>query len=75
MNIYVLAMLVLVDLLFIYSNNNFPTELSHKIRTRPEKRIGGGGYGSLKNLNKDDKKKRKFQQVNGNNLQNKKFTR
>lgn len=51
----------------MYSN----LELSHKIRSRPEKRIGGGGYGSLKSMNKDDRKKRKFKQVNGNEFQSK----
>lgn len=50
-------------------------ELSHKLRARPEKRVGGGGYGSMKNMNRDDQKKRKFKQINGGDSRSKKFTR
>lgn len=40
-------------------------------RARPEKRVGGGGFGYYKNLNKDDKKQRIFKQVNRDQLQKK----
>lgn len=46
-------------------------ELGHKIRSRPEKRVGGGGYGRI---NEDDKNKaRKFKNISGQNP--KKFMR
>lgn len=69
---------------FITTPNNFNeisilfkiTELGHKIRDRPEKRVGGGGYGRFKNMNKDEQKVRKFRPVNSNGFnQKKKFTR
>lgn len=54
----------------------FVIELGHKIRSRPEKRVGGGGLGKFKNMNKDDQKARKFRQVNSNDFNSKrKFTR
>lgn len=72
LEIYALYVLLNITRSSIYFLN---AELSHKIRSRPEKRVGGGGYGSLKNMNKDDQMKRKFRQVNGSDFQNKKFTR
>lgn len=52
------------------------TELGHKIRSRPEKRVGGGGLGKFKSMNKDDQKTRKFRQVNSSDYSSKrKFTR
>lgn len=45
--------------------------MTHKIRSRPEKRVGGGGYGQYKTMNKDDKQ-RKFKQVNRNPSNNRK---
>lgn len=54
----------------------YPTELTHKIRSRPEKRVGGGGYGHFKEMNKDKGgKARKFKQVGRNDANKKKFTR
>lgn len=50
-------------------------ELAHKIRSRPEKRLGGGGYGRFKNANKEDKG-RKFRQVNPRDFnKNRNFSR
>lgn len=52
------------------------SELGHKIRSRPEKRVGGGGFGKYKNMNKDDQKTRKFRPVNSKDFNNKRtFTR
>jgi len=51
-------------------------KLAHKIRSRPEKRVGGGGYGQYKNANKDEQKVRKFRQINSKGFNNKRsFTR
>lgn len=48
-------------------------EMTHKIRSRPDKRVGGGGYGHHKTMNKDDKQRR-FKQVNRDQSRNgKKF--
>lgn len=49
-------------------------EMTHKIRSRPEKRVGGGGYGQYKTMNQSDKK-RKFKQIDRNQSNNKKFER
>lgn len=38
-------------------------------RQRPEKRVGGGGFGYYKNLNNDEKKQRTFKQINREQLQ------
>lgn len=43
------------------------------MRGRPEKRIGGGGYGYYKNMNNDERKPRSFKSVDSKNM--KKFTR
>lgn len=52
----------------------FDTELGHKMRGRPEKRVGGGGYGHFKTMNKDDQQKaRKFKNISGQDA--KKYTR
>lgn len=48
--------------------------MTHKIRSRPEKRVGGGGYGQYKSMNKSDDKRRKFKQID-RNQNNKKFER
>ncbi|XP_075146036.1 putative ATP-dependent RNA helicase pitchoune [Haematobia irritans] len=40
-------------------------------RQRPEKRVGGGGFGYYKNLNNDDRKQRTFKQINRDQLQKK----
>lgn len=40
-------------------------------RQRPEKRIGGGGFGYYKNMNEDKNKQRTFKQVNRDQLQKK----
>ncbi|XP_073818151.1 probable ATP-dependent RNA helicase pitchoune isoform X2 [Musca autumnalis] len=40
-------------------------------RVRPEKRVGGGGFGYYKNLNNDEKKQRIFKQVSREQLQKK----
>lgn len=54
----------------------FPLELGHKIRGRPEKRVGGGGYGHFKTMNNDDQNKaRKFKNISGTDLKRKQFTR
>lgn len=53
----------------------FFSEMTHKIRSRPEKRVGGGGFGHYKNMNKNDDKKRKFKQVDRNQFNKKKFER
>lgn len=53
-----------------YFNN---LELGHKMRGRPEKRVGGGGYGHYKNMNNDERKPRTFKIVDSKNM--KKFTR
>lgn len=42
------------------------------MRRRPEKRVGGGGYGHYKNMNQD-KKPRKFKNIDGKDK--KQFTR
>lgn len=55
--------------------NTFISEMTHKIRSRPEKRVGGGGFGHYKNMNKNDDKKRKFKQVDRNQFNKKKFER
>lgn len=34
--------------------------MSTKFRNRPEKRTGGGGYGQLKAMNSEDKKKKVY---------------
>lgn len=44
--------------------------MTHKIRSRPEKRMGGGGLGYHKTMNKFEDKKRKFKQID--RYQNKK---
>lgn len=49
--------------------------MTHKIRSRPEKRVGGGGFGHYKSMNKTDDKKRKFRQVDRNQVNKKKFER
>ncbi|XP_055323047.1 probable ATP-dependent RNA helicase pitchoune [Sitodiplosis mosellana] len=49
--------------------------MSHKIRSRPEKRVGGGGFGTYKSMNKNDDKKRKFKQIDRNKGNKKKFER
>lgn len=49
--------------------------MTHKIRSRPEKRVGGGGYGTYKSMNKNDDKKRKFKQIDRNQVNKKKFER
>lgn len=49
--------------------------MTHKIRSRPEKRVGGGGYGKLKTMNKSNDKKRQFRQVDRNFAHKKKFER
>lgn len=51
------------------------SEMTHKIRSRPEKRVGGGGFGHYKSMNKTDDKKRKFRQVDRNQVNKKKFER
>lgn len=49
-------------------------ELGHKVRGRPEKRVGGGGYGHFKTMNNDEQQKaRKFKNISGKDA--KKFTR
>lgn len=50
-------------------------KMTHKIRSRPEKRVGGGGFGHYKSMNKTDDKKRKFRQVDRNQVNKKKFER
>ncbi|TMW54344.1 hypothetical protein DOY81_000617 [Sarcophaga bullata] len=40
-------------------------------RQRPEKRVGGGGFGYYKNLNEDKTKQRVFKQINREQLQKK----
>ncbi|XP_061388159.1 probable ATP-dependent RNA helicase pitchoune [Musca vetustissima] len=40
-------------------------------RVRPEKRVGGGGFGYYKNLNNDEKKQRVFKQISRDQLQKK----
>lgn len=47
--------------------------MTHKIRSRPEKRVGGGGFGQYKSLGDD--KKRKFKQIDRNQINKKKFER
>ncbi|XP_031634604.1 probable ATP-dependent RNA helicase pitchoune isoform X1 [Contarinia nasturtii] len=49
-------------------------KMTHKIRSRPEKRVGGGGYGQYKAMNQTDKK-RKFKQIDRNQGSKKKFER
>lgn len=49
--------------------------MTHKIRSRPEKRVGGGGFGHYKSMNKNDDKKRKFKQIDRNHGNKKKFER
>lgn len=46
-------------------------------RARPEKRQGGGGYGQLKNMNKEDKKTKIYRHVTNDKEKEKKlkFTR
>lgn len=45
-------------------------------RQRPEKRVGGGGFGYYKEMNKDNPKQRIFKQINRDQLKkNKNFTR
>ncbi len=44
--------------------SHFSLELGHKVRGRPEKRVGGGGYGNNRDMPNDVKKARKFKQVN-----------
>lgn len=49
-------------------------ELGHKVRGRPEKRVGGGGYGHFKTMNNEEQQKaRKFKNISGKDA--KKFTR
>uniref|UniRef100_A0A1I8Q5V6 ATP-dependent RNA helicase n=1 Tax=Stomoxys calcitrans TaxID=35570 RepID=A0A1I8Q5V6_STOCA len=38
-------------------------------RQRPEKRVGGGGFGYYKNMNNDERKQRTFKQINREQLQ------
>lgn len=53
---------------------DFCSELGHKTRGRPEKRVGGGGYGHFKTMNKEDQQKaRKFKNISGQDA--KKYTR
>lgn len=47
--------------------------MNHKLRDRPEKRVGGGGLGKYKTMNKDNQKARKFKQINSRDV--KKYTR
>lgn len=61
------------NLIIILGYHSIP-EMTHKIRSRPEKRVGGGGYGNYKAMNKFDDKKRKFKQIDRNHS-NKKFER
>lgn len=44
-------------------------------RSRPEKRVGGGGYGYYKELNEDKSKKKVYKQITHEQLKKKKFTR
>lgn len=53
----------------------FFLEMTHKIRSRPEKRVGGGGFGTYKSMNKTDDKRRKFKQIDRNQFNKKKFER
>lgn len=46
--------------------------MTHKLRSRPEKRVGGGGFGQYKTMNKEDKQ-RKFKQLNRDQGNRKKF--
>lgn len=49
--------------------------MTHKIRSRPEKRVGGGGFGKYKSMNKGNDKTRKFKQINRNQINKNKFER
>lgn len=40
-------------------------------RQRPERRVGGGGFGYYKNMNEDNKKQRTFKQISREQLQKK----
>lgn len=52
----------------------FLLELGHKARGRPEKRVGGGGYGHFKTMNNEEQQKaRKFKTIASKDA--KKFTR
>ncbi|XP_037029055.1 probable ATP-dependent RNA helicase pitchoune [Bradysia coprophila] len=50
-------------------------KLGHKARGRPEKRVGGGGYGNNRHMPNDVQKARKFKQVNRQDLKKTNFTR
>ncbi|KAJ6637795.1 putative ATP-dependent RNA helicase pitchoune [Pseudolycoriella hygida] len=50
-------------------------KLGHKARGRPEKRVGGGGYGNNRNMPIDVQKARKFKQVNQQDLKKSNFMR
>lgn len=45
------------------------TELGHKLRGRPEKRVGGGGYGNNRNRDPADKT-RHFKQISHKSQKN-----
>lgn len=55
--------------------NYFISELGHKVRGRPEKRVGGGGYGNNRDMTNDMKKARKFKPVNRQDSKKSKFMR
>lgn len=53
----------------------FNLELGHKVRGRPDKRVGGGGYGNNRNMPIDVQKARKFKQVSREDVKKINFTR
>lgn len=75
---FILSLFFYISITSIWNHVNFLflfTEMTHKIRSRPEKRVGGGGYGKLKAMNKTNDKNRKFKQIDRNKSMNKKFER